>query len=131
MQAIDIRDFVAIGRLRTGVTEAQGWAELSLIVRRIHDQHPDNAYVSKAANTRPLLTDMVGDIKTPLYVLLAATGVVLLIECLNAANLLVARAAVRRRELAIRPPLGVRRRRLHGQHCADSLVLPAVGGRRR
>jgi predicted permease len=128
MQALDIHDFVAIGRLRPGVTEAQGGAELSLIVRRIHDQHLDDPFVSKAASTRPLLTDMVGDIKTPLYVLLAATGCVLLIACLNVANLLVARGAARRRELAIRAALGGSRGRLLGQHFTESFVLSALGG---
>jgi predicted permease len=128
MQALDSHDFVAIGRLTPGVTESEGRAELSLIVRRLHDQHLDNPFVGKAVNTRPLLEDMVGDIKTPLYVLLAATGCVLLIACLNVANLLVARAAARRKEIAIRAALGGSRRRLLGEHLTESLALSAAGG---
>ena len=128
MQALDSHDYVAIGRLKPGISESQAMTELSLIVRRIHDQHLDNPFVSKAANTRPLLQDMVGDIKTPLYVLLAATGCVLLIACLNVANLLVARAAARRRELAIRTALGGSRWRLLSEHLTESFLLSAVGG---
>src|SRR5260370_2078425 len=128
MQALDDHSFIAIGRLKPGISEAQARTELSLIVRRIHDQHLDNPFVSKAADTRPLLEDMVGDIKTPLYVLLAATGCVLLIACLNVANLLVARAAARRRELAIRAALGGSRRRLIGEHVTESFLLSAAGG---
>src|SRR2546422_8973095 len=71
---------------------------------------------------------MVGNIKTPLYVLLAATGCVLLIACLNVANLLVARGAARRRELAIRAALGGSRRRLIGEHVTESFILSAAGG---
>jgi predicted permease len=128
MKALDSHNFLAIGRLKPGVAEPQGRTELSLIVRRLHDQHLDNPFVSKAANTRPLLEDMVGDIKTPLYVLLAATGCVLLIACLNVANLLVARAATRRRELAIRAALGSSRWGLLAEQLMESFILSVAGG---
>jgi predicted permease len=127
-QSLDAHMFVVIGRLKPGVAETQGRTEISLIVRRLHDEHLDNAFVNKAANTRPLLEDMVGEIKTPLYVLLGATGCVLLIACLNVANLLVARAAARRRELAIRAALGGSRWSLLGEQFMESLVLAAAGG---
>jgi predicted permease len=126
--SLDSHEFTAIGRLKPGATETQGKTELSLIVRRLHDAHLDDPFISDAANTRPLLEDMVGEIKTPLYMLLAATGCVLLIACLNVANLLVARAAVRRKELAIRTALGGSRGRLLGEHLTESFVLAAAGG---
>jgi predicted permease len=128
MQALDSHDFVAIGRLRPGVSEVQARAELSVIVKRIHDQHSDNPFVSKSADTRPMLEDMVGNIKTPLYMLLAATACFLLIACLNVASLLVAREATRRRELAIRAALGGGRWRLLSEHLMESLVLSIAGG---
>lgn len=128
MQALDSHDYIAIGRLQPGVSESQARTEISLIVRRLHDEHLDNPFVSKGADTRPLLEDMVGDMKTPLYVLLSATGCVLLIACLNVANLLVARTAARRRELAIRAALGGSRLRLIGEHVTESFLLSAVGG---
>jgi predicted permease len=128
LDALDEHDFVAIGRLKPGVTAAQAEAELSLITKRIHDQHLDNASVSKTANLRPLLDSMVGNVKTPLYVLLAATGCVLLIACFNVANLLVARSAVRRREMAIRAALGGSRMRLLREQLMESLLLSTAGG---
>ncbi|MGP8083613.1 MAG: ADOP family duplicated permease [Terracidiphilus sp.] len=128
MKMIDSHDFRVIGRLKPGVTKAQAVAELSLITRRLHDQHLDDPFVSKGANIRPLLDSLVGDVKTPLYVLLAATGCVLLIASLNVANLLVARAAARRKEQAIRAAMGGSRLRLLRQHLMESLLLTAAGG---
>jgi putative ABC transport system permease protein len=126
--AIDSHDFRVIGRLKPGVTETQAVSELTLITLRLHNQHLDDPFVSKAANIRPLLDSLVGEVKTPLYVLLAATGCVLLIACLNVANLLVARAAARRKELGIRMALGGSRLRLLRQHLMESLLLSAAGG---
>ena len=74
MAAIDSHDFDAIGRLKPGVGAGEATAELTVITRRLHDAHPDDAFVSKGAESRPLLKDMVGDIKTPLCVLLAILG---------------------------------------------------------
>jgi putative ABC transport system permease protein len=128
MEHIENHQFQAVGRLKPGVTAAQGVAELSVITRRLRDQHPENPFVSKAANMRPLLEDMVGDIERPLLVLLAATGCVLLIACLNVANLLVARAAARRKELAIRMAMGGGRLRLLRERLMESLLLSAAGG---
>lgn len=128
MQALDSHDFIAIGRLKPGVTEAQGRAELSLIVRRIHDQHLDNPFVSKGANTRPLLDEMVGGSKAPLYMLFGATSCLLLIACLNVAGLLVARGATRRKELALRAALGSSRWRLLRQRLTESFLLSVAGG---
>jgi cell division protein FtsX len=128
MQALDSHSLVAVGRLKPEVTENQAVTELSLITHRLHDEHLDNPFVSKAANIRPLLEDIVGDIKGPLYMLLAATACVLLIACLNVANLLVARAAVRRKELAIRTALGSSRLRLLGEQLMESFILSAAGG---
>jgi putative ABC transport system permease protein len=127
MERPDSHDFFAIGRLKPGVSAAEATAELSLITRRLHDAHPDNAFISKAAHSRPLLEDMVGDLKTPLYILLGATACLLLIACLNVAGLLVARGVARRREAAVRAALGGSRWRLLGAHLTESLLLSAAG----
>ena len=127
MQAPDSHDFVAIGRLKSGMSETEATAELSIIVRRMHDQHLDDPFISNSANSRPLLEDVVGDIKTPLYILLAATGCLLLIACLNVTSLLVARGVARRREFAIRAALGGSRWRLLAGHLTESFLLSAAG----
>lgn len=128
MEVLDNHEFAAVGRLNAGVTEAQATAELSLMVRQIHEQHLDDPFISKGAKSRPLLEGLVGDIKTSLYVLLAATLCVLLIACLNVASLLVARSTARRRELAIRSALGGSCWRLLGEHLTESFLLSAAGG---
>jgi len=126
--ALDMHEYRAIGRLKPGVTQAQATADLTVITRQLHNAHLDDPFVSFSANSRPLLESMVGSIKQPLDVLLAATGCLLLIACLNVANLLVARAVARRKELAIRTALGGGRMRLLREHLLESLVLCATGG---
>lgn len=128
MTALSNHMFGVVGRLKPGVTEAQGVADLSLISRRIHNANLSDPFVFHAANSRPLLEHLVGDMKRPLYVLLAATGCVLLIACLNVANLLVARAAARRRELAIRTALGGGWLRLLRERLMESMLLSTFGG---
>jgi len=127
-QTLDSHMFLEVGRLQPGATESLAASDLSLIVRRLHDQNRDNPFISKAAHIRPLLDDVVGDIKTPLYVLLAGTGCVFLIACLNVANLMVARAAARRKELAIRTAMGGSRLRVLAEQLVGSFILSAAGG---
>jgi len=128
MNAPDIHSFRVVGRLRPGVSQAQGLADLSAIALQLHNRYLDDPFINAAANSKSLLEDLVGDVRKPLYVLLAATGCVLLIACLNVANLLVARAAARRKELAIRTALGGGRWRLLRQRLTESLLLTAAGG---
>ncbi len=128
MTSLGNHSFRVIGRLREGMTPAQGIADLSLITKHVHDQHLDNAFVGMAANARPLLDDMVGDFRRPLLVLLAAACCVLLIACLNIANLLVARSAARRKELAIRLALGGGWLRLLQERLMESFLLSFIGG---
>ena len=117
-----------VGRLKPGVTAEQAVADVSAISLRIHNQHLDMPFVHDRAYGRPLLERMVGKLKQPLYVLLAATTCLLLIACLNVANLLVARAAARRREMAIRTALGGGWLRLLRERLIESLVLSCLGG---
>jgi putative ABC transport system permease protein len=128
MNAIDNHMFRVVGRLKPGVTAEQAVADLGMTSRRLHDAHLDDPYVFKEASSKPLLEHIVGEIKRPLYVLLAATGCVLLIACLNVANLLVARGAARRKELAIRTALGGVWLRLLRERLMESLLLSAGGG---
>jgi predicted permease len=128
MSALGDHQLIVVGRLAPGATEKQATAELALVVRHLHDAHLENPFIGKSADSRPLLEYMVGDVETPLYVLLAATACVLLIACLNVANLLVARSAARRKELAIRAALGGSRSRLLGEHLTESFLVSLLGG---
>lgn len=128
MSALSNHQFYVVGRLKTGVTGNQALADLSMITLRIHNEHLNDPFISPGANGLPLLEDEIGSLKQPLYVLLAATGCLLLIACLNVANLLVARTAARNRELAIRAALGGGRWRLLREMLMESLLLSATGG---
>ncbi|MGB8031987.1 MAG: ABC transporter permease [Terracidiphilus sp.] len=128
MTAVGMHQFGVVGRLDPGANQAHALADLSATTLRVHNAHLDNPFVSKAANIRPLMEDIVGDVRRPLYVLLAATGCVLLIACLNVANLLVVRAVARRKEMAIRSALGGGRLRLLRERLVESLLLSAAGG---
>jgi predicted permease len=127
MQLHTAHNFDVIARLKPGFSIQQATAELSAIQRQIRIQFPDGP-INDAANIRPLLEAEVRTIKTGLYVVFAATGCLLLIACLNIANLLVARSAGRRKETAIRTALGGSRARLIREQVIESLLLSAAGG---
>jgi len=127
MQARDYHQIYVVALLKDAKKAWQGRSEIDTIEKRIHAQYPDEV-IGTGANLRPLMDDMVGDYKTPLYALLAATACVLLIACLNVANLFVARAAARRKEYAIRNALGGGGWRLVREQLMEGLVLSTFGG---
>lgn len=127
MTTFEDRGFVAIARLLPGETLSRLVSQVNAVQSRIKIDHPGPS-VSDGAQGRTMLDDTVQGYKTPLYVLLAATGCVLLIACLNVAGLLVARAAARSKELAIRAALGGGRLRLLRERLTESLLVSAAGG---
>jgi hypothetical protein len=120
-------EFQVVARLAPGVTLAAFEKQIDALQKQIKAAHPEPA-VHPDASTRSILDDAVHDYKTPLYALLGATGCVLLIACMNVAGLLVARAASRAREFAIRTALGGGRARLVAERLIESLLLSAAGG---
>jgi putative ABC transport system permease protein len=123
----DSHYFETFGRLKPGVTLAQAAAEVDTIGKRLREQYGKDEE-GVGATVISLRQDLVGETRPALLILLGAVALVLLIACVNVANIVLARGATRQREIAVRRAMGAGRLRLLGQLLTESLLLAGAGG---
>lgn len=124
----DFHWLVVMGRLKDGVTIQQAQADMNTVTAHIAQANP-RSNKGWGASVEPLQNDFLGDnTKLTLWLLLGAVGFVLLIACVNVANLLLAKGTTRQREVAIRSAVGATRRDVFAQFVTESLILAAIGG---